>query len=282
MASSKPSVFVGSSSEGLDFARAVRSLLKDEAEVTVWKEGTFRPGSTYIDTLTTLLPRFDFAVLVLTPDDIVVSRSKEQFGPRDNVIFELGLFMGHLERGRTFMLLDETSATKVPSDLAGVIGAVYSWPRSDGDHRAAVGSACDDIRSAIRSMGLSDRKTSAQVEELRARQESTEGQVREAASQIRMMQFAIKGLVNEYEYDKLVGLVKEGPFLVHYNHRMFDEVRRLHTLNYVRTHSDGIGGVTSIRQFDGRADQFDLKSFIAITDEGREYLRIRSQLDAPA
>lgn len=102
MASSKPSVFVGSSSEGLEFARAVRSLLESDSEVTVWREGAFRVGGTYIDTLAALLPRFDFAVLVLTPDDIVVSRDKEHFGPRDNVVFELGLFMGRLGRARTF------------------------------------------------------------------------------------------------------------------------------------------------------------------------------------
>lgn len=35
----KPSVFIGSSSEGLDFARAVRSLLTHDAEITMWNEG---------------------------------------------------------------------------------------------------------------------------------------------------------------------------------------------------------------------------------------------------
>jgi predicted nucleotide-binding protein len=61
----KPSVFIGSSSEGLEFARAVRSLLKDDAEITLWNEGFFQLGHTYIETLVNALPRFDFAVLVL-------------------------------------------------------------------------------------------------------------------------------------------------------------------------------------------------------------------------
>ena len=40
-------------------------------------------------------------MLVLTPDDWMSSRDVAAFGPRDNVIFELGLFMGHLGRSRT-------------------------------------------------------------------------------------------------------------------------------------------------------------------------------------
>ena len=100
----KPSVFIGSSSEGLEFARAIRGLLTDVAQITLWNEGFFRPGNTFIDTLVNALPRFDFAALVLTADDLIRSREIESFGPRDNVLFELGLFMGRLGRARTFLV----------------------------------------------------------------------------------------------------------------------------------------------------------------------------------
>ena len=92
----KPSLFIGSSTEGLEFARALRSLLAHDAEVTLWNEGFFSLGNTFIETLVNSLPRFDFAVLVMTPDDLVNSRNSESLGPRDNVLFELGLFMGRL------------------------------------------------------------------------------------------------------------------------------------------------------------------------------------------
>ena len=94
----KPTIFVGSSTEGLEFARAIRSLLQDEAELTLWNEGFFGVGNVFVDTLITGVGRFDFAVLVLTPDDLVQSRNAESFGPRDNLLFDLGLFMGRLER----------------------------------------------------------------------------------------------------------------------------------------------------------------------------------------
>jgi len=65
----KPSIFIGSSSEGLSFARAIKEKLGEEAEVTIWNEGLFEVGSVTLDELRTFSYRFDFAVLVLTPDD---------------------------------------------------------------------------------------------------------------------------------------------------------------------------------------------------------------------
>ena len=80
----KPAVFIGSSTEGLEFARAVRSQLDPDAEVTLWNdEGTFKLGETFIESLINALPRFDFAILLLTPDDLIASRSQDRFGPRD-------------------------------------------------------------------------------------------------------------------------------------------------------------------------------------------------------
>jgi len=126
-----PTLFVGSSSEGVEFARAVRAALEHDAEVTVWDEGVFEAGQTYVENLTQALDRFDFAVLVLTPDDVVQSKSADASSPRDNVIFELGLFMGRLGRGRTFILQPSGLGLKIPSDLSGVVTASYVWPRAD-------------------------------------------------------------------------------------------------------------------------------------------------------
>ena len=153
----RPSVFVGSSKEGVEFARAVRAALEAYAEITVWDEGVFELGQTVVESLSQALSRFDFAVLMLTPDDIIQSRSVESSGPRDNVIFELGLFMGRLGRGRTFILQPAAGGLKIPSDLAGVTAATYYWPRSDGNCRAAVATACDLIRDRIRALGCRSR-----------------------------------------------------------------------------------------------------------------------------
>ena len=190
---SKPALFVGSSSEGLDLARAVRTLLVEEAEVTLWNEGFFGIGDTFIESLVTPLPQFDFAALVLTPDDLTTSREVTVLSARDNVLFELGLFMGRLGRSRTFVLRPRAGQIRMPSDLAGLSAAVYDWPRDDRNPRAAMGPACDSIREMIRSLGFSETKMSTQ---LRAVQDE---QVRERSDLQSILRFLLENFVTEYE-----------------------------------------------------------------------------------
>jgi len=148
----RPSVFIGSSAEAKRFAIAVQAALQPDAEVTVWHQGVFSSGRTYIESLMAALAQFDFAILVLTPDDAIQSRSTEILGPRENVIFELGLFMGKLGRDRTFILQQSGSGVKIPTDLSGVATGVYDWPRSD-DNYAAVAAASETVRESIRFLG---------------------------------------------------------------------------------------------------------------------------------
>lgn len=145
-----PPLFVGSSREGLDIARAVESQLQRDAEITLWTDGVFGLSHGSLESLVEALPRFHFAVLVLTPDDIVVSRDVSHLSARDNVLLELGLFLGHLGRSRTFVV-SRTDVIGLPSDLAGVTIAAYR-PRSDGNLIAAMGPACTEIRAAIQSV----------------------------------------------------------------------------------------------------------------------------------
>ena len=151
----RPAVFIGSSSEGKKFALAVQTALQADAEITTWDQGVFALGQTFIEGLMEATSRFDFAILLLTPDDIVQSRSTELASPRDNVIFELGLFMGKLGRDRTFILQQPGSSMKIPTDLAGVVTTHYDWPRADMNHRAAVATASEAIREKIQA--LADR-----------------------------------------------------------------------------------------------------------------------------
>ena len=167
----KPALFVGSSSEGLEFARAMRALLEDVSEATLWNEGVFTLGATFIESLVSALTRFDFAALLLTPDDLLLNRDVQVFGPRDNVIFELGLFMGRLGRERTFVVRPRGDVVKVPLDLAGVTVATYEWPCADRNHQAATGPACDRIREVIRNLSFSPAKVSAHVHAVEVEQQ---------------------------------------------------------------------------------------------------------------
>lgn len=117
-----PHLFIGSSSESLKVAAALaRQFQLDPMEVLLWKHGVFEASDATIEGLEKLLPTTDFAVLVLTADDSLKTRKRKQRAPRDNVIFELGLFMGAIGRKRTFMLVEKRrQALRLPPDLSGV------------------------------------------------------------------------------------------------------------------------------------------------------------------
>lgn len=191
------------------------------------------------------------------------------FGPRDNVIFEIGLFMGHLGRSRTFILHQANAKLKIPSDLSGVTTAMYEWPREDKSCRSAVGAACDNIRETIRDLGASDTKTSKEINNIKSRQDTIE-------TRVRTLQLVIKGLVSEFEYEKLRGLAADSPFMVKFHNDMYDELKRLDAIKYVQPRPGY--GLVSIRERDGIGDTFDLKQYVYITDEGREYLKLRDEL----
>src|SRR5579871_5828981 len=102
----KPFIFIGSSVEGLAIARALEENLEHDARINLWTSDVFQPGGTSIESLIEQLDTCDYAMFVLSPDDLVIAREKEWYEPRDNVIFELGLFMGRLGRRRTFLVYD--------------------------------------------------------------------------------------------------------------------------------------------------------------------------------
>ncbi|MEM8814340.1 MAG: nucleotide-binding protein [Pseudomonadota bacterium] len=144
-------VFIGSSSECLDVARAVRTELSHDHEVTLWTDrGTFQLGNTNIECLEEISTTHLFAVLILDGDDVVESRGDKSPIPRDNVIFELGMFIGTLSRHQVFALCPEHKKPKLPSDIAGMTLAHYKV-RSNGE--LDVGPACDSIRKAIDNIG---------------------------------------------------------------------------------------------------------------------------------
>jgi hypothetical protein len=140
-----PSIFIGSSSEGLPVAHAVKEHLSD-FEVFIWNEGVFQVNQSYLESLIRAADLFDFALLCLTPDDVTVSRGEEKDSPRDNVLFELGLFMGRLGRVRAFIVCDD--AIRILSDFAGITIGMYRRPE-DGDYVTAVEKACSLIRAQI-------------------------------------------------------------------------------------------------------------------------------------
>lgn len=116
-------VFIGSSSEELGCANIVKSILEPEFEVIIWDEklwdpSVFKLNGNFLTNLLTATLKFDYGILLGTPDDRLVSRDKEYLSARDNVLFELGLFIGRLGIDRCAFLVDED--VKIPSDFGGI------------------------------------------------------------------------------------------------------------------------------------------------------------------
>lgn len=148
----RPAVFVGSSKEGRQIAEAIQVLLDETHEVEVWDQGAFDLSDTSIESLVAAVRRFDFAIIVVTPDDLAIKRGTSKAAPRDNVIFEVGLFIGGLGRERTFIVSERNQALELPSDLAGVTFATFQ-PHSSGNLLPALGAPCARLRAAMRSLG---------------------------------------------------------------------------------------------------------------------------------
>ena len=157
MAVQRPTVFIGSSTEGRRVAREVASQVSADAETTIWVDGVFNPGAGTLETLTGLLDKYDFAIFILSPDDTIEVRGRNYTSPRDNVLFELGLFMGSLGRRRTFIVHADGDDLKLPSDLAGITMSPYG-AREDNNLAAALSQTCTPILRAIDSLGVRESR----------------------------------------------------------------------------------------------------------------------------
>lgn len=145
----RPVVFVGSAKEGLAAARAIQALFGyDDLICRPWTDG-FRPSATTIENLERELQGADFAILVVTADDLTLSRDELTDSPRDNVIWEHGFFTGGLGRGRVFVVKPRGVDLKVPSDWGGITLLDYDPKGTPDDLRSRLGAAVDEIRTEI-------------------------------------------------------------------------------------------------------------------------------------
>ncbi|WP_441227902.1 TIR domain-containing protein [Tardiphaga sp. 20_F10_N6_6] len=158
----KPRVFIGSSVEQLELAYAIQDNLQHDIESTVWDQGVFELSRTAMASLIDQLDDSDFGIFVLAPDDVTTIRKTDKSTVRDNVVFELGLFIGRLGSERCFLVVPaNVEDLHLPTDLLGITPANFSPDRQDGNMQAALGSACNRLRKAINRLGRLDQSPKA-------------------------------------------------------------------------------------------------------------------------
>lgn len=146
-----PNIFVMSSTNGRVVADPMAAILAEggEVDVVLWHEA-FKPGDQFLETLRTATLRFDFGILVVTPDDATRKRDVEGKEPRDNVIFELGMFYSALgaRRALPIVVTIDGAEPSLPSDLLGVTMTKWSVQR-DADMRAQLLTQVQALRQRI-------------------------------------------------------------------------------------------------------------------------------------
>ena len=145
-------VFIISSAEALEIARTIQdSFDHDPFSVTVWTDGVFRASHYPIESLEHALDQSDVAIAVAQPDDITERRGERLATPRDNVIFELGFFMGRLGRHRALLVEPRGEEIELPTDLAGINTITYRYDASNMARSLA--TACNRLRGIIQDLG---------------------------------------------------------------------------------------------------------------------------------
>jgi hypothetical protein len=144
--------FIGSSSESLNVANGIKHALAHEIDCTVWTDSFFRLSQTTIETLSAGVDKFDVGIFVFGADDLLSSRGEDFSVPRDNVVFEHGLFCGRLGPQRTFVVRPRAKALKWLSDLEGFTPAEYDEGLAKTNVDKAVETACLQILQQLRSL----------------------------------------------------------------------------------------------------------------------------------
>lgn len=153
MTRDKIRVFIISSAESLSIARIIQNAFAYDPFTTVlWTDGVFKVANYTLQSLEDEVDSSDFAIAIAHSDDLTESRGKAWPAPRDNVIFELGLFMGRLGKERAILMEPRDEGVKLPSDLAGITTIPYRYEKGK-DATAIMGPACNALRDHILRMG---------------------------------------------------------------------------------------------------------------------------------
>lgn len=153
----KPRIFLGSSGKQAKLLQALTRGLEDIANVEPWTT-SFNPGTTTLERLVELAHEVDFAAFVFAQDDWTTKTAPEstnpesgQASPRDNVVFEAGLFGGTLGMRRTFIL--HANGAKLPTDLLGLTSVRYDKATTASE----IKEICQKLRKAIENLGRISR-----------------------------------------------------------------------------------------------------------------------------
>ena len=124
----RPKLFIVSSSKAAKLARAFQDVLNETGRVLAqsWEStGAFPNNAQILKSLLRHSREKDFALVILTGDDVVERDGKGVYVPRDNCIFEFGLFIGAFGKPERCFLLSAVEPKVLLDQLIDIGGQVY-------------------------------------------------------------------------------------------------------------------------------------------------------------
>lgn len=134
----KPRIFIGSSTEGLEVAKLVKRYFSPDYDCFLWTDDVFKNNESFLDTLVQSASLFDFGFMVFSADDEATIRDKSFETPRDNILFEYGLFLGRVGLDRAFVIAE--NAVKIPTDMLGITQTRYEVEINEQGEKMATDS----------------------------------------------------------------------------------------------------------------------------------------------
>lgn len=171
-------IFIGSSSESRHIVSKVLQIISEIqpiGELTAvarpwYANDVFTLGDVAIETVEREAASSDLAIFIFADDDELTFRHNKYMCPRDNVVFEAGLFMGKLGRKKVFLLIPTKDAVanglafKSLSDLAGLNVVVCDTRDLPGSFSREV---VDKIKGAIINAMEKDLRTDGSVSKVK-------------------------------------------------------------------------------------------------------------------
>lgn len=136
----KRKLFIGSSAgRGVTIAEIVASQIQETCgewlECEIWNRGNaFAINQSSLDSLIRTSRRYHYGIFVATKDDLTIKQDKAVYELRDNVIFEMGLFLGAMGLSRSFLLVEKGAG--LPSDFDGISVPMFSMEDVEAPRRA--------------------------------------------------------------------------------------------------------------------------------------------------
>lgn len=142
-------LFICSSTPALDVALTLKNSLSKDFIVNTWRENTFQLGYHHLDSIIKASANYNFVLLVLTPDVVQTFNNNTSTSVKDNILFEMGFFIGVFGRERTFFIVQNQDDFKLPSYVAGINCTDFIKPTEPDLLETSLHKCCVHIKNAI-------------------------------------------------------------------------------------------------------------------------------------